>query len=97
MTPTTYWIARVEQYLSVYAERPTPRIFGFSGTLIISAHTDHWRVFGLPQEPAPGECWEVRWEERYVLDKPVHYDDGAHRLVPIARNVTAELKEKARD
>jgi hypothetical protein len=69
-------------------------MWGFSGTLIVSAHTEHWRLFGLPQEPSPGECWEVRWETAPVLiGDDIHED----RLAPIARNVTAELKEATRD
>lgn len=93
MTPTTYWIARVEQYLSVYAEAPTPRMRGFSGTLICSAHVEHWQLFGLPHEPAPGECWEVRWEPISIL-RDFAPTATERAMVPIARNVTEELRSK---
>lgn len=47
---------------------------------------DHYWTLGLPSEPAPGSCWEVRWEPWTVLD------ELGSTLIPIARDVTEELK-----
>lgn len=50
-------------------------------------------ALGLPREPAPGECWKVKWVKRQVLKHPYDLVGADMRLVPIARDVTAELKE----
>ncbi len=90
MTPTTYWIARdLDDRLLVFDRQPRPGALWFYGdSEVANIDAAQWRFAGLPHEPAPGECWEVRWVELYVTALGI-------RFVPIARNVTAELKEKA--
>lgn len=91
MTTTTYWISAYRGLLSVSDKHPNSAELVRHQICCIWM----WPALGLPHEPAPGECWEVRWEERNTtrgLDDPF-----AVRMVPIARNVTAELKEAARD
>lgn len=50
-----------------------------------------WFALGLPREPAPGECWRVIWHPLPAQGF------GATRMEAIARDVTQELKEAARD
>lgn len=100
MTPTTYWIARRPGTgpLMVWNKPPKPRMSGFYGdgvSYVGEVRPEHWPALGLPHEPATGECWEVRWEERKVFTGDRRFTEW--RLVPIARNVTQELKEAARD
>lgn len=93
---TTYWITNRSEGLIVYAQPPDPKLGGFygTGTLVCVAPTAHFAAVGLPHEIAPGECWEVRWEWMSV-GYDYATDTMIKRIVPIARNVTAELKEKA--
>ncbi len=106
MTPTTYWISRGGQNVSGWADDPDPlnlelhsdappRWLPFAyqwqshGAKSRVSYV-HWPALGLPHEPAPGECWRVDWTEHRAagqLDDP--------QMIATARNVTAELKEKA--
>lgn len=55
-------------------------------------HVEMWRALGLSEEPANGTCWRVDWQ-----DHVVRIDQGSTfiRSIPVAVDVTAELKAKA--
>lgn len=96
--PKTFWIARewsvlgCEESVTIFTERP--RLKGGDVWICDSDAPYGWispEMFasvGLPREPLPGECWEVTWNE---LRPAGQLDDSI--MVPIARNVTEELKE----
>ena len=97
----TFWIARdlsvsgCEESVSIFTARP--RLAGGGVWLCDSDADSGWippELFdsvGLPQEPAPGECWEVTWEPISVLRLQSDRNDA---MLPTARNVTDELKER---
>jgi hypothetical protein len=97
---TTYWIANDGFVLEVFASPPTFVAFEWRGQkgTEFNVPKRHWPAVGLPHEIAPGECWEVRWvstDENFGA-LALHSRLRAPEFIPIARNVTQELKEAER-
>lgn len=89
---TTHWItAYGREVLAVCDTHPNH--FGDHSKLQVCKPW-MWPALGLPHEIAPGECWEVRWE-RMSVGYDYVTDTMRSMIVPIARDVTAELKEKS--
>jgi hypothetical protein len=94
---TKYWITNRDGYLTAYSKPMTPKSGRFAGLIrdyVCTTGAHHYQALGLPHEIPPGQCWEVSWHTASVTIHPTRQ----HRtmLVPIARNVTEELKESSR-
>lgn len=92
--PKTFWVARDPWHNILWLHMERPTFYDVAGWCSNASGGGVTPAFyasvGIPQEPAPGECWEVTHEtiEGFV-------DAKMEKLhTSTARNVTEELKKR---